>query len=523
MKSKLLSSSVAILSLSLVAAACGDDTSVDGGAGGTGAAGAAGGTGGTGGSGLEGPGGGPIGGTGGTGGSGGSEGDGNDSFAEAEEMTEGNAGAFFVADYELDPPNTDADYFKVELTAGAYGILAFAKYTGDFGTADFEPTADPFDPEHLDTVITIYNSAQEQIAFNDDPYPRNSQDSSVYTILEDGEYFIKIQDFCATTDCPDEDAYYEALNEVNYSLLITPIDGAENGSVPEGAEPNSDFANATAMEYQPNDGDGVPAGFYFLSTCYGDWTDADAADGFTFTAPADVAVEADSRPNGRIIVPPGSINGSGSSKQAGVVEVLIAGEPDQVVASFNMATEDDSPDRAELTFPVVPAQEYLIRINDGPAADGSTPFYFFFHNVGGGNPVEAAEVTNSVIATPEALPGTPNPTTGVTSSFIEGDIPAADVDYFEFNVTDDTFTVTCEALRGGSGATLRAEILSGDGLTSLGTDVETSAITGQLLIEDADVSGETTVLVKIDKTAQAANVAGAFYRCGFHFAPPADP
>ena len=44
--------------------------------------------------------------------------------------------------------------------------------------------------------------------------------------------------------------YYDNLEEFRYSLAVFPVDGALNGNVPEGAEPNSTLANATLMEYE---------------------------------------------------------------------------------------------------------------------------------------------------------------------------------------------------------------------------------------------------------------------------------
>ena len=142
----------------MIAAACGDDSNTSGG-GGTGGDGASGGTGGAGAGGLQGPGAGP---TVGGGGSGGAVTDGNDSFAEAQDLDEGNAGVFFVADEELDPPQTDHDYYKVTLSAGAYSFRAYTKYTGDFGTGSYTPLPDLQDPAYLDPVLKIYDSSMTQ-------------------------------------------------------------------------------------------------------------------------------------------------------------------------------------------------------------------------------------------------------------------------------------------------------------------------------------------------------------------------
>ena len=240
-------------------------------------------------------------------------------------------------------------------------------------------------------------------------------------------------------------------------------------------------------------------------------------------APANVNLEAGSRPRGQYFFPSAGVDGNGSSQNAGVIEIVNATTM-EVVSRFDMSGEEDSLTRAEPSFPALPGQEYLMRVGDGPTVPGGAPFYFFFHNVRTSNPVETAEVTNSVLATAESLMGTLNPDTMTTSSFIEGDLPDTDVDHFLLNVTDDTLSVACGALRDGSGATVRAEILSSTGMSLAPAAVDSNAImNGGILIQDVDVSAQSTVIVKIDKTAQAANNTGSYYQCGFHFAAPDMP
>ncbi len=500
MKSYFLSSSVVLaLSFSMVVA-CGD--SGNGGAGG-GTGGNDGGNGGTGGD--PSTGGGPGGPTVGGGGSGGAPGDGNDSFAEAGEFEAGD-GFIFVQD-DLEDPATDIDFFKFTAVAGAYLIRADAK-----------PTEDEFAPGYMDTVIKVYNSAMQQVAANDDPYPRNSQDSSVNTILEAGEYFITIEEFCNAVDCPDERAYYNDITETAYAISVSELNPEDNSIIAEAAEPNSTLANASVMEYEavsaadPNN--------YFLSVNFGDWSNADTVDAVKLTVPANLEVDPLSRPSGRIIIPPPGTNGNGSTKNPGVISVLNA-TSNAVIARFDLSNEDDSTDRAELTFPLTLApQEYLITIDQGGNAMGGTsPFYFMLHSIGGGNPLETQEAMNNAVGTPEALTSVANG--DFFSNFVEGDLPDADADHFLLQVEGEALFVACGGLRSGSGATVRATVL--DGAATIAMDTETAAITGGLFIENVDVTGLNTVVVKIDKTAQDAAVAGNYYRCGFAFGAPSMP
>jgi len=185
-------------------------------------------------------------------------GDGNDTFAEADPMDENN-GIPFVSedDAELNPPETDVDYYTFNGLAGLVSIQGLSKPDG-------EPYADT-DP---DLVIELYDSNQMLLATNDDPYPRNSQDSSLLTILPaDGQYYLKVFDFCSIPDagCPAE--YYDTLEDLSYGVEVY-MEGADVLANPinEGMDANNGtVAMATPANYLAA---GMP-GQYFLSLGYG--------------------------------------------------------------------------------------------------------------------------------------------------------------------------------------------------------------------------------------------------------------
>lgn len=493
MKFKVLTSLVA---LALTAGiGCGDDT-------GTGANG--GGSEGGGGQGGEGTGGIPVTSAGGGGeGGGGATGDGNDSFAEAIEMTPEQS-VPFVGQGDLDPADSDADYFFFNGTAGDAILIG----------SDAKPDGDEFAEGYVDLVVELYNEQEQLIATNDDPFPRSSQDSSFYTVLPaTGKYYLKVNDFCTWAGAGTcDDAYYDNLTDTAFVTYVIPLDPAEESNVAEAAEPNDTLANATVMEYAVAD---MP-GQYYLSLAWGEYSTGDT-DAIRFTVPADLVFEADSRANASLLVPPPGVDGSGSSVNPGILSVSEA-VSGNVIAQFDMSARTaDITARATLDFPVTPGTEYLLTNSEGPTAGGSgTPFYFVVHSVGTGNPVETQEIPNSLPATPEALAQAE----GVDSYFIEGDLPTADVDYFRVAVLDETFTVACGSLRSGSGATgFKVSVLESDGTTELDSAVET--VTTDLLIEDVDPGAETELIVKIEKESQDATNTGNFYRCGLHFAPPA--
>jgi len=437
----------------------------------------------------------------GGGGTGGQSGDGNDTIATATPAeVDPDTGTQF-GQGDLDPAATDVDFWAFDGVKGA-------AYFG----SDAKPDSDEFADGYPDLVITIFDSAGNQIAQNDDPFPRSSQDSSLYTVLPaDGKYFVKVEEFChLSSDCPSD--YFDNLTETAYAVFMIPVDGADNGNVAEGGEPNDTLATATPMEYEPVDG---MAGSYYLSVGFGDLSSGTDIDAIKFTVPADVTVDPTSRLSSSFEFPPPGKDGNGSGINPGLIQITdTAGV---VIAEFDMSAEKNDTSRANLSVPLTAGSDYLLKIGAGgpsnaPSAD---PFYFVLHGNGSGNPVETAEPANDLAATAEVL----TEATGTTSYFIEGDLPTADVaDYFSLNVEPGVLSVVCGGQRGGSGLRgLTAAVTKTDGTTVLGTATETA--TTELLLQDIDTSAETKVLVKLTKASQDPNVTSSYYRCGFHFAP----
>jgi hypothetical protein len=87
----------------------------------------------------------------------------------------------------------------------------------------------------MDLVITIFDSSKTQIAQNDDPFPRDTQDSKLYTVLpEDGDYYIKVEEFCETDlsggNCPAD--YFDGIFEYGYAVNVFQIDGVDDMGSP---------------------------------------------------------------------------------------------------------------------------------------------------------------------------------------------------------------------------------------------------------------------------------------------------
>ena len=494
MKSNVLGSFVA---LGLVLAACGDDVTVNGGGNAGGGTDGGGDTGGT-----PNVGGIPNIGGNGDGGNGGNPGDGNDTIATADPLEEDTGVSSIQSD--LDPADTDVDFFSFNGVAGPTWIVTDAK-----------PDDDPFADGFMDLVVTLYDANGNQMAQNDDPFPRTTQDAAIYTILPaNGQYFLKVEEFCefapANTCDPD---YFDNLRSLNYAVNVIPLDPSENSVMDEAPEENDTVATATDMEYEPNPNAQNPVGYY-LTIAYGDWDDAADVDGVAISVPNDVYVDPDSRLNMSLVLPPPGSDGNGSGFNPGIVEVRDGANA--VVSRFDMSNEDASTDRAELSFPGVLGGQYFVTIARGGATDTTDPFYFFIHSVGSGNPLETQEASNNNLATSEAL----TQAQGVQSYFIEGDLGAADVDHFSVGVLDEGFTVTCSGQRGGSGLQgFKATVLqASNGQAVAGASASTESATDPLLVQDLPVPAtETALVVKLEKSGQDATNIGTYYRCGLHF------
>lgn len=495
MKSNVLS---ALVALGLVLVACGDDTTGVGGsgAGSTDGGGAVGGDPGVGG--LP-----NIGGSN-EGGGGGTAGDGNDTIATADPLEDLGDGVFGIQG-ELDPPDTDADFFSFTGTAGPVLILSDAK-----------PNDDPFAEGFMDVVVTLFDSNGNQIAQNDDPFPRTTQDAQIYTVLPaDGQYFLKVEEFCVFAPvgtCAED--YFANLRSLQFAINVIPVDPAENSTVDEAAEPNDTLVTASVMEYEPNPNAQNAVG-YFLSVAYGAWADTADVDGISLTVPADTFVDPASRLNVSFTLPPPGTDGNGSGFNPGIVEVMNGAV---VVSRFDMSAEGSDTDRAELSFPGTLGATYLLRLGRGGPSNATAPFYFAIHSVGSGNPLEGElplANTNDTVATSEAL----TQATGVTSYFIEGDLGVTDVaDNFLLTVLDATLSVTCSSLRSGSGLQgFKATVLDDNGVAILGGS-QTESATADILIENLAVTS-ANVVVKLEKTGQDLTNTGNYYRCGLHFNP----
>jgi hypothetical protein len=451
-------------------------------------------------------------GPGGAGGAGGGTGDGNDDLASATPLVPGADGAFTIT-ADLFPVASDVDFYAFTAVAGILEVQVDAK-----------PSGWEFDPEYADVVVSLYNAQQQLIARNDDPFPRNTQDPLLITVLPTGgTYYLEVEEYCGFSSvdlgqpCADEAAYYGNITDPQYTLRIRPNDALETPPPLEAPEPNQTLATATQIAYVE---DGSLPGVYSRAFAAGNFADAGDVDAYKLSVPSNASFDPSHRLNLQIVLQPPGLDpvtqcGTGSSRFAGAVE-LVDPMTDVVYARTDMAGETDVNDFTRIDAPVQPGKEYLLRVAAGPDAPSPTlgPFHVFRNILYDfGQPVEISEPFNDDLGTPESLPNSG----GLVPFFtVHGSLPPGDAaDHFLLDTEGHPYLrVFCRGRRDGSGLIgLQAEVRALDG-SLLGSTAEESA-TAELDHLDMLVDGEFFVVVAMTRTGHDPLVSGSYYYCAY--------
>lgn len=419
---------------------------------------------------------------------------------------------------ELEPIDSKQLYYSFTATKGQ-AVFMFT---------DAKPNDDPFGDGYPDLVVTIFDEAgTKQISQNDDPIPRDTQDSSMYTVMPaDGTYCLKVEEFCqelgaSSPACNAE--YFAGISSTLFGVALVDMDPAQDGNVAEPATDN-DMPYAIAdSEYVENQ---AGTGYYAISI-QGTFKSQDDVDVYTFTLPDAIPVT-----QGRLTAffnPfPVTEVGNGSDTATGKVWIQnMAGDRIAEVDGTNLDPIDGYPIEAPLTA----GEQYELHVQSGgnPPAGGNS-FYFVLHYRGGSNPVEAGDVdamtNNNDLAKAEALEALMSGG-NYPGSFVAGDITAGDVDYFDIgakpNAATDLLYSTCSAWRIGSGLrNLKLTVYDKDtGMAITGaTATETADGVATLGENGVALGGATNVVLKVEAT-QDPNVKGTYYQCGVVFIPPA--
>ncbi|MEZ4294537.1 MAG: pre-peptidase C-terminal domain-containing protein [Polyangiaceae bacterium] len=447
-------------------------------------------------------------------------GDGNDSFAEAIEASVFEPGQNVTLDDlaagTLDPVATDQDYFKFTGVKGQALLLTTYAKTGPNSPDGF---ADGFP----DLVLTLFNDKEEQIAQNDDPIPRNTQDSSLYTVLPaDGTYYVKIEEFCQVLGAGAggcDDAYFDAIEDSDYWLGIFKLDGAEDGTVIEGTDNDMPYSIADSEYVENSNGDG-----YFAIAIEGSFKGAMDEDVFNFTVPNAIPVS-QGRETAVFELYPTGVDGNGSDTATGLA--WIEDEQGNVIAQVD-GTKLDPIDGYPMEAPLTFGQPYSLHVKSGGTPpNGGNSFYYLLHYRTGSNPLEMNDsggMDNDTLANAEVLP-TLQSAGGFDGGFIAGDITAGDVDYYVLEAqpaAGDNVFATCSAQRIGSGLrNLKITVIDADTGNALPGGTGTETINGPATLGDTGVppGNATTIVLKVEAT-QDPVVTGTYYQCGVVFIPP---
>jgi len=442
-------------------------------------------------------------GVGGSGVGGGSQGDGNDSFEEAQDVT---IGMQFSGSLD---PETDYDYYKFSSPLAGQALYI---------STDAKPNDTPFADGYADLVISLYDSEQNKIAENDDPIPRDTQDSELFTVLPAaGDYYLRVGDFChwseteQSTPCPTP----QVIDFPQYGVRIDPVTTENFPSF------TSEEDGDTALNYAP----ASPG--YYAALVLGTSDDASEVDTYTFTVPADVEVT-QGRSTARFDMFPAGPLGNGSSAATGKIWVTLAGSTDKI-AEID-ATMADPTFGLTLNMPATfGTVDYEVHHQAADGFSDTNPFHYFFHSFGGSNDVEADEAGNNMKTGAESF--APGMSTGGSDGFfVAGDfLDTDDVDWFELDLTgngitaDSTYTIggACSATRIGSGATVQFSVEQDDG-TVVHSATETAAESANFGDDGKPFPSGTvdSLFLKVETTAQSADVSGAYYQCGVVFIAP---
>lgn len=411
---------------------------------------------------------------------------------------------------------TFGDYLPGDLaTTGQKDLYRFTGTKGQVVMIDvdaqFLDDAD-FDPDHIDSVLTLFDAQGTQLAQNNDPIEYSTGDSRLYTVLPaDGEYCVRVAECWSVIDNPAQNCQSPqdktfTIYDLGLHEYADHFGDARTAEVEKG----NDAAAATTIDYaKDNSG-------YYVETFWGTFTDQDDVDVWSFTLPTDLtpAPPASVRTIGRFYLMQSGPEASGSTAPIGRVTVVDPSAPGVALAAVDGAKNLRFNPRLDLGKP------YLLFITRPKGTTGANDFYLVRHYVGWGNPLEL-EVgvgANDTPATAEPI------ALDAVDGYIEGDLAmnAQDVDHFVATVPAGVTKVSasCGAQRYGSGLRgLKLSLLASDGtpLSASASDVESE--THYPGVSGVPLGNATEVLLKVEATAQDPQVAEAFYQCGIHFKP----
>lgn len=394
-------------------------------------------------------------------------GDNNDGFDEAFDVRKNTNNGFRAA--IADPG--DRDYYFFEGTAGEFVRV-------------FTNSAAAANGDRVDTVIRLYDSAEVQVAENDDAVPRVSVDSEIiYRLPADGRYYIEVIEW---SDWAEEALKGQA--NYAYQLLVRTVNANNAGTTIE-AEAGNDAASAIPAILSQNAG-----------LLCGTFEDANDIDVYAFNQPAEGYLYFETMPAGT--------DAHGATNPVGEVWLTDTTGMD-IKARLDMSGDTTN------FSPAVAAGDYLLWVKHPGTAAGSNDFYAIKPLILTGNDPEVEP--NDSRATAELRALTARADQMDRANFVLANLPDGDVDYFRLEpLGNETLTVVCGSATAGSGVQGLNVELQDDNGTVLAMASE--PVDDLARITDQTVTS-SVVYVKVAKTGQDSMISGDYVRCGF-FANP---
>jgi len=445
------------------------------------------------------------------------------SCADAPVIEEGQNGLMqplFRSDDNVIGEPGDEDFFIIQ------GVEAGQWW--QFGT-DANPDDNPM---LIDTVLSIYSEdGSTLLATVDDSYPRSSTDSEMFhRFAAAGNYCIKVEEFSSWTP----DGTPEGGPSYIYDVFGIPIDFSAYDQHNVETEPNDTQTaadtNGDISVLSPDNTDQWLANFAGVTDAAND------IDIFRFTAPTSaIGFDID-------LTSPASDNGYGSTGGPGLVSVWDA--TFGLVAQVD-ATLFDAGLGGMSAVPVVAGETYYVSVEKPTGQTVGTNDFYFLKSVtrDASNPQEGGGVTPVDPGTNDTSAGAETPdsqdpqtlATGetVTSTFIGGEIPEGDVDYWTFDTAGmpqngDQFTLICSSWAVGSGVRGLTVTLEDENGTPVQTGTEDQAI-GVLWSDSTLATGATVNItgngpfyVRLENPAATVDGAASatHYLCGLRRIQP---
>lgn len=415
------------------------------------------------------------------------------------------------------PSATSGDYYSFTGAAGdTLLLLAYAQILDDVGNG----------ADRIDTVVTLYDSNHNQIAQDDDAWPRFASDSELFfKVPATGTYFFSVQD-CHATSLGNCGSTTSTATNFEYETAVFHVARLNAPEVFAGLTQDGTIAHAATVTYTvpdnaPDAGNGKnDYGRYILDGRFDSTSDVHV---FAFTPPADTDVTAGAPVTAEFWVQPiGANNGDGSTSNVQLWVTEGTGiDPIGYVDQSNYGDGDNMTNGAlDFSVPVTLGTQYYLHVaHAGSTSTPATDYYFIGHGVG--NPsLNTIEVEpNNSVSAPQAITAGGNGVFGVVGTLTSGD-----EDWFQVDApTGSTkVSISCSAQRSGSGLrgfTFGLYTASGATATLVAGTEATEVANADLGVSAIALpSGMTHFFLKLTATSQDGEVTGKYYGCGLSYA-----